>query len=1077
MTFPARASAGGPALVVLLSLILSGPGCSPEAAKANHLRSADNLFASGELAQAEIEYLNVLKAEPQNPHAIGRLGLIYTEQGRLGQAVDYLTKGRRLDPGDLELRLKMGQLNVATGNLKEARDEANYILDHRPQDPEAPQLLVGTITKPAEIDAVRLRLQGLPPPAPGGAPVLVAFGLLELRQQHFTEAASLFQQAQAVDPKFAAAHSALGALHLARKEMPAADQSFRQAAELSPPRSPRRLQYAQYKIQTGDAAAGRQLLVEMTQKVPDYLPAWTTLADLAFAEKKYLESAGFVSKALARDPYNPQALLINGRLSLVQGDFDRAVTAFEKMAGIYPKLPAVYFELARSLAAAGKVSQAIDRLNQAVTLAPGYADAALMLASLSIRKGDLNGSVVLLKKLSQQRPDLAPARLLLADAYRAQGHPDDALAIYREVEEQFPQNPEAPYMRGLLLRQQNLLPEARAAFERAHQLTPASPVALEQLVNLDLLERKFPAARERVERELAGNPGLAGNCQLLFAKISLAQDDTAQAEVALNRAIEIMPDSSTAYFLLAGIYTTTNQRQKALASLEKALARNPKDTTALMLIGVIHDQQKEYPAAREAYEKILAINPRFIGALNNLAYLYAGPLHQVEKAYELAQRARELQPDDPHIADTLGWILYRKGQYPRALFLLEESIDKLAGTPEIQFHLGMTHYMMGEEESARLALQRAVQSGTEFDGLDQARKSLAVLETDAAHASPEARAALEAAAAERTDDPVVLARLATVYEHAGNIDRAISSLESALQVNASNVAVLLRLAALHAGKHDAVKAISFAKVARKLAPGDPEVAHALGRLAYEVGDYPWATSLLQEAARKLPDAPDLLFDLAEAAYSIGQVADAAAAANHALQVGGPFRRADEARNFAGLITAAAIPEQAAKQSGLAEQLLRSDPAYVPALMVLGTIAEQKPDSEAAGRIYEKVLNRFPDFSPAKRRLAILGAARPDFEQKTYDLAIQARTAIPGDAELAKALGILNYRKGDYSRAVSLLKESALTRANDAEIWFFLGMSQNRLKTKTESRQSLQQALDLGLRSDLAVEARKILSEG
>ena len=1072
MRIPARTLS---CLIALTTVILLGTGCSPEAKKAGHLKSADRFFESGEFDQAEIEYINVLKLEEGNAHATGRLALIYTDQGRLSQAVAYLRKGRQLDPENLDLRVKMGQLALATGNLKEARDEANYLLDRRPQDPEAPQLLVGTITKSDEIDAVRSRLQGLPPPAPNGAPVLVALGLLEFRQQHFKEAEADLKLALAADPKFAAAYSALGALSLARKDSASAEQAFRQAAELSSLRSPRRLQFAQYKMQAGDLPAAKRLLEEITLKAPDYLPAWTALAEIALVEKKFAESASYANKALARDPANLQGLIINGRSKLAQGEYDQAIAAFEKLADTYPKLPTVYYELGRSYAGAGEMSKAIDRLNQASNLAPGYTDAVLLLSGLNIRKGELGTAVVLLRKLVQQRPDLPAARLLLADAYRAQGNLDESLAVYQQVEEQFPQNRQTPYLRGMVLLQQNKQAEARIAFERAHELAPDSPIALEQLINLELRERKYQPARDRLQAELDKNPKLAGNCQLLFAKIFLAQDDKPQAEAALKKAIELMPDSSTSYFLLAGIYTATSQQQKALTSLEQALVRNPKDTTALMLSGVIHDQQKEYPAAQEAYEKILAINPRFSGALNNLAYLYAERLNQLDKAYTLAQRAREQQPTEPHVADTLGWILYAKHQYARALSLLEESAEKLPALPEVQFHLGMTHYMMGEEEPARLALHRALQAGSDFNGLAEARKSLAVLETDVAQAGADTRTLLEKIVEERKNDPVALSRLAGIYERDGNLDKAIGSLESALQANPGNVSVLLSLARLHATRKDAAKALDLAKAARKLAPDDPTVARTLGRLAYQMGDFNWATSLLQEAARKQTDSADLFFDLAEASYSIGRVSDAEAALNSALQVGGLFLRAEEARRFLGLIAAAANPGEAVKQADQVEQLLQSDPAYVPALMVSGLISEQRIDLATAQQTYEKILSRFPEFTPAKLRLGVLGAARPEFDQRTYDLALQARTAYPTNPELTKALGILTYRKGDFTRATALLKESSVARDTDAELWYYLGMAQVQAKDPARGQQSLRKALEAGLRPDLATEARKTLA--
>ena len=80
----------------------------------------------------------------------------------------------------------------------------------------------------------------------------------------------------------------------------------------------------------------------------------------------------------------------------------------------------------------------------------------------------------------------------------------------------------------------------------------------------------------------------------------------------------------------------------------------------------------------------------------------------------MAEKARQVSPTDPATADTLGWILYKKGDYARARALLEESAGKMSEQPEVQLHVGMVRYMMGDERAARTALQEAAASKDEF---------------------------------------------------------------------------------------------------------------------------------------------------------------------------------------------------------------------------------------------------------------------------------------------------------------------------------------------------------------------------
>lgn len=1068
-------------IMALAMLALFAGGCSPEAKKARLVENADRHYTAGDYDRAEVEYLNLMRLDPQNGHPIGRLGLIYTAQGRTGRAIAYITRGRELSPNDLELRLRVGQLHLASGKPAEARAEAEYILGRQPQDPEAPMLFAATMTAPTEAESLRRRLLALPAPAPTGAPVLTALASLELRQGRLAEAEALVQQAKAADPAFAGLYSMQAAIHVSKRNLAAADDAFKQAAALSPPRSPRHLQYAQFKIRAGEQEAGSKLLQEITTKTPDYVPAWIALAELTLAQNKLDEAGELLARALGRDPQNLEAMLLQGRLFTLKGEPAKAVTHFERLAQSYPRVPVIHQELGRAYAGTGDLTKAISSLNQALALAPNSTEIQLLLAQFNSRKGDHNAAIALLRRTVEQRPTNSQARLMLADAYRSRGNLDEALAIYRELSRENPDNAQIHMMRGLVLAQQGHSNDARQAFETAFKLTPDSPTALEQLVNLGLRDKQYTEIAKRVEAEVARNPKLDGFGQLLLAKISLAQENHAAAEQHLLKAVELMPDSPTAYFLLAGIYSRTNRQEAALTQLNEVLARNPRQTTALMLTSVIHDQRGNHALAREGYEKLLTLNPRSVVALNNLAYLHAERLNELDKAQELAQRARQLAPSDPHNADTLGWILQRKRQYPWALSLLQEAAEKLPGEAEIQFHLGLTHYMMGDEQSARAALEHALQNDPTAAWTTAARQALDLLNIRTTEITAAAKPAIDQALAERPDDPIALLRLAALHEREGKVDLAIGALESALKVNTHNVNILLNLARLHDQADHSAKALEYAKEARKLAPDDPAVAQSLGRLAFDNGDYPWAASLLQEAARRRQDSADLYFDLARADYSVGRVAEAQTSLRSALNLAGNqslnlFTRAAEARQMLELIALTENPVEAMRQTNVIETALKADPASVPALMAAAAVSEQKLESGAARQTYEKVLNRFPDFLPAKHRLVVLGASLKIFDQKVHDWALQIRPNYTSDPLVAKTLGIQTHLKGDHSRAVTLLREGVASRTEDADIHYYLGLAQHQLKDAAY-KASLQRALDLGLQEPAAIaQARRLLAE-
>jgi tetratricopeptide (TPR) repeat protein len=295
----------------------------------------------------------------------------------------------------------------------------------------------------------------------------------------------------------------------------------------------------------------------------------------------------------------------------------------------------------------------------------------------------------------------------------------------------FPRNPQPPFLIGMLFARQNQLEDARMAFEQSLRTDPVYLPALEQLVGLDLAENRNSTATKRVQAEIEKHPKIAG-LWCLEAKIDMVKQDFARAETALLKAIDLDGDLEAAHLLLAESYIAAHKYEEALHDLVPFAAKN-NSTAALMRSGMIQTKLKQFEAARDAYERLLTIEPNFGPALNNLAGIYSEQLQQPAKAYQLAERARRVLPNNPYTADTLGWIYFKKGLYHSALPLLEEGATKLAAEPEPQFHLGMALSVLGRREDAMLALQRAAAATRDFPDKAEARRQLDQLAKEPAH--------------------------------------------------------------------------------------------------------------------------------------------------------------------------------------------------------------------------------------------------------------------------------------------------------------------------------------------------------
>ena len=159
-----------------------------------------------------------------------------------------------------------------------------------------------------------------------------------------------------------------------------------------------------------------------------------------------------------------------------------------------------------------------------------------------------------------------------------------------------------------------------------------------------------------------------------------------------------------------------------------------------------------------------------------------------------------------------------------------------------------------------------------------------------------------------------------------------------------------------------------------------------------------------------------------------------------------------------------------------ENYLRERPNDPAALVRLAELQQRDGAVDQAVKTYEKVVADNPLYAPATRQLALLYGQRSTDDPKAYELVTKARQAYPDDPEIAKTLGILNYRRGYYPQSVELLKEAAAKRKDDPELLYYLGEVYHQLKQYTECKDTLQRALNLNLSPGLANDAKAALAD-
>src|SRR5207249_5292870 len=171
-------------------------------------------------------------------------------------------------------------------------------------------------------------------------------------------------------------------------------------------------------------------------------------------------------------------------------------------------------------------------------------------------------------------------------------------------------------MLGLIYRQTKRNDEARQAFEKAAQLMPNNLFPIDELIELDLLDKHFDAARQRIRSQFQKTPD-APAAHFFEGKILIGEKKWDSAEAELQKTLQLDPNFSSAYDLLVQTYIATNKLSEAASQLQAETSKNP-NASALLTLALLYERMENFPQARDAYEKVLSINPKLIPALNNL---------------------------------------------------------------------------------------------------------------------------------------------------------------------------------------------------------------------------------------------------------------------------------------------------------------------------------------------------------------------------------------------------------------------------------------------------------------------------
>ena len=242
-------------------------------------------------------------------------------------------------------------------------------------------------------------------------------------------------------------------------------------------------------------------------------------------------------------------------------------------------------------------------------------------------------------------------------------------------------------------------------------LAPNHPLALLSLADLYESVKKPAMAIKIYERVPASSP-LKRNAQIQLATNLDAADRSDEAIKILKTVTTEDPKDLEAIMALGNI---ERGRKKFADSAETyslgidALPPNNDKANSVYYYyrGICEERSKQWSKAEADMRKALELQPEQPHVLNYLGYSWIDQGINLDEGMKMIKRAVEQRPDDGYIVDSLGWAYYRIGNYEDAVKHLERAIDLKPEDPTINDHLGDAYWKVGRVLEARFQWSHA----------------------------------------------------------------------------------------------------------------------------------------------------------------------------------------------------------------------------------------------------------------------------------------------------------------------------------------------------------------------------------
>ena len=407
-----------------------------------------------------------------------------------------------------------------------------------------------------------------------------------------------YEKGIALAPKDANLRVELGVVLTKAGRLPDSIATFQDALGLAPHNLAAELGLAQAYRAVHNYEEARRILNLAIREHPRSAEPLAALGDFEIQQQTYDAAIGHLKASLALSPANVETRNLLAGAYRAKGDLASALAELEKVLVRDSKNVLAYFLRAEIYADQNKDELALSDARKVVELQSEKARGRILLAKILVRTPRGTSKEEAAKRCSEAVAALEPVEaaqsgaatkdsetyFLLSRAYRCAGQPEQA----EKADAEF---------------------EAASQKERGAKENETQAAHLVKQADEAALKNDLSGALDLLQQALAKDPN-SGAAYSMLAKLYYSAGEIDKASDAIAKALEFGPHQPDFLYVRGKIEEKQGKLDEALASFRETTLINPQESDAYFEIGVIYQQRKDLPRAMAAYKKAVEISPQ-----------------------------------------------------------------------------------------------------------------------------------------------------------------------------------------------------------------------------------------------------------------------------------------------------------------------------------------------------------------------------------------------------------------------------------------------------------------------------------